>query len=252
MRPGLVLGRDDPMIKHIVASGCSQTADGIGGAPWTPFSHGGCSFVDRGDGTRADPASWVSFVAQQMQVKSLTNLAAESHGNQYVGHTIMDFLSRRPYPQSETLVLFNVTEPLRIDTPCSFDHPDRCAWVPYSADVLPYSWLSNRSRLQDSFRKNIGFEQLGQISRLALISLISFLQHRQYRYLFVTMADYTQDRYIGDVMIGDANRIVLDPGPGMIELGRDLDLMKDDVHPTRQGQEIVAQQVIEVIRSRGW
>ena len=240
------------MIKNIVASGCSQTADGIGGAPWSAVGNGGCSFVDRGDGTQADPASWVSFLAQQMRVQSLINLAAESHGNQYVSHTIMDFLSRRPYPQSETLVLFNITEALRIDTPCAFDHPDRCGWVPYSADLVPYSWLSNRSRLQDSFRKNIGFEQIGQISRLALISLISFLEHRRYRYLFVTMADYVQDPYLGDVVAADPNRVVLDPGPGMIELGRGLDLMKDDVHPTIQGQEIIAQQVLKVIRSRGW
>lgn len=236
-------------IKHIVAGGCSQTADDIGGCPPDIDSDGGCSFVDRGDGTHADPASWVGFIAQHLQVASLVNLAAGSHGNIYIAYTLMDFLSRHHYLPTQTLVLFNVSEPLRLDVPCSKDHHDTCDYISY-ADLLQYSWLKTRSPTHQNLVKNIGLDQIASMSRIALMSLFCFLEQKGYRYLFVGMKDYRDDAYIGDIISTNDNRVDLCPGGGIVEFARSANLLEDPWHPNVGGQKLIATQVLERIRYR--
>ena len=236
-------------IKHIVASGCSQTADGVGGCPPTIDSDGGCSVIDRGDGSYADPASWVGFVSKYLKVNSLVNLAASSQGNIYITHTLIDFLSRYHYSPEQTLVLFNISEPLRLDILCARDHHDAQSHPSYG-DLLQYSWLKTGSRTHKNFVKNIGFDQISLMSRVSLISLFCFLEKKGYRYLFVTMNDYCGDAYIGDIISANDNRIDLSPGSGIVEFARSKKLLKDQIHPTVHGQVLIAKQVLQEICHR--
>lgn len=237
------------IIKNIVASGCSQTADGIGGCPPSADSDGGCSFIDRGDGTHADPASWVGFISQYLQVNSLVNLAAESHGNIYITQVLIDFLSRCNYDPDQTLVLFNISEPLRFDVPCAKDHHDNSNYISYG-DLLRYSWLKTGSQTHRNFVKNIGLDQIPLMSRVSLISLFCFLERKGYRYLFVTMNDYRDDVYIGDIVTENANRVDLSPGAGIVEFASAKKLLRDKIHPTVDGQMLIAKQILQEIHHR--
>lgn len=237
-------------VRHIVANGCSETAHGVGGCPPTADSHGGCSYIDCGDGTRQEPGSWAGFVARDLNVQSLVNLAAESHGNYYIMQTMIDFLSRHRYPANETLVIFNVSEPLRLDFPCSRDHPDCCDYVSYGEDLLPYTWLKRPSRTHDLMSKHVGLEQAAAISRASLLSLFAFLEQQGFRYLFITMHDYRDDPYIGDVIAANPNRVDLEPGGGIVEFARDQDLLRDSIHPTVEGHRYIADQVSREIARR--
>lgn len=233
-------------IQHIVASGCSQTADGIGGCPPEIDSEGGCSFVHG----NAIPASWVGFVAQALSAQSLVNMAASSHGNYYVAHTIIAVLSKYRYMADRTLVIFNLSEPLRSDIPCAFDHPQRCKYVPYNHDILPGSWLDRSSAMHKNIVKNIGIEQIAAINRVALISLFAFLEQHQYRYLFTTMNDYSDDQYIGDLVSTNRNRIDLIPGNGIIEFATATRCLSDISHPNVHGHEKIAAQVLAKIQEK--
>ena len=237
-------------IYHVIANGCSQTSNGVGGCPPSESSSGGCSFVDCGDGTCNEPGSWAGIVAQQLKVKSFVNLAAESHGNYYIMQTFVDFLSRHQYPIDQTLAIFNVSEPSRLDLPCSQDHPDRCNYVSYGNDILPYSWFKAPSRTHNSFRKNIGIEQAQAMSRVSLITLFAFLEQLGLRYLFITMHDYREDADIGSVIKQNHNRIDLVPGNGIVEFGTLTGLLKDEVHPNLSGHDLIAQQVLAEIHQR--
>lgn len=231
-------------IKHLVIGGCSETADGIGGCPPSEHSNGGCSYVDRGDGTRATPKSWAGFVAQALDVNSFVNVACSSAGNYYICQTLMEVLTRQQYPSEQTMVLFNVTEPGRLDVPCAFDHPDACKFVPYDVHLIPYSWLNRHSRTHDYIKKNMGIENVCRTSRTSLISLFSFLENRNLQYRFVTMHNYLTDPDLGSVLGSNCNRIDLDPGIGIVENSTINNTLEDPKHPNLVGHQNIAEQVL--------
>jgi hypothetical protein len=234
-------------IRHLVVSGCSQTADGIGGLPLTEKHPGGCSYVDQGDGSGAEPNSWVGFVAKDLHVQSMVNLASGGRGNYYVAYTLIDFLSRNPYPVDNTLVLFNLSQPERIDIPCAFDHPDSCLHVLHPRTIISHSWINAGSHLHKNLIKNIGFEQIFCQSRVAVLSLLSFLKCQGYRYKFICMRDYTQDPYMANIINHDTNRIDLWPGKGIVEFATAIDELKDPVHPTVRGHRLISEQVLRCL-----
>lgn len=235
--------------QYIVASGCSQTQNGPG-TGGTPPSHdnlkGGCSYIDQGQGIVESPVSWVSHVAQHLKVSSLVNMAAAGHGNQFVAGTIIDLLTRYPYHPRHTLVLFNITFPHRLDIPCDFRHPDRSTSVPWNSTLLPYTYLSMRSRLQRKFHAHQGNEQVKNSSRLAMVNLFNYLENRGFDFRFTLCMDFTRDAILAPVIEKYQQYLVsLEDGIGIREFVVARNLTHDACHPTVEGHKHIADKVIQ-------
>ncbi len=127
--------------KNLISGGCSFTANGIGGCPPTQDSAGGCSFIDDPNFKVLNPRSWSGFLSTLLNVKSFVNVASSSHGIVLTVNSIIELLNRFNYSPENTLIVFNITEPGRLDVPCDFDHPDKCKWIPWSQDLIPYSYI---------------------------------------------------------------------------------------------------------------
>jgi len=239
------------MIKHIVAGGCSFTANGIGGVPPSESNpDGGCSFIDDQVFPAPIPGSWVGFVAKKLQVKSLVNVAANSHGNIATANNLMQVLTRFNYDPDQTLVLFNISDPSRLDLPCSWDHPEKSLFCAWPDSVIDFSYLSCSCQLVESAQKNIGIEQVNVLSTNALLGLLSFLTLNGFNFKFLTMRNYTQIEPLNKVIDNNKSSwISLGSGLGMIEYVMDLGLTVSDIdtHPNLQGHVMIADRVLEAL-----
>jgi len=237
---------------HIVASGCSQSQNGQG-AGGQPPTHdnpkGGCSYNRE---CHSDtPVSWVSQVAQSLKVSSLNNMAAAGHGNQFVRSTIVDLLDRYPYPPRHTLVLFNVTYSHRLDVVCDWRHPNISTSVPWSADVLPYTYLDMRSSVQRSFHEHMGNPQVKMMSAQALATLFAWLDHKGFNYRYVLGFDLFKDPVLQPVLDNyRKNLVILDEHVGIKEFCVANSVTHDDCHPTVQGHAMIADRVLNTLGGR--
>lgn len=233
------------MIKHIVAGGCSQTQDGLGGIPPNALTSGGCSFIAHNDYVSAEPQSWVSFVAQKLAVESLVNTAASSHGNQLITNSIIEVLTRFPYDPKTTLVLFNVTWPTRLDVPCDFDHPDRSKFIPWSKDLIPYTYLATDSKPAKHCYKHIGSEQVEQMNYLALRNLFNFLENNQFNYKFILAKNFSDYPALSSIINSRQQLIKLEQdNVGIVEFVTARGLNRDIIHPTVAGHEVISNTVL--------
>lgn len=233
-------------IKHIVAGGCSQSVDGIGGIPPIPgLSNGGCSFTNAD--TKSVPGSWISYVAQELNVDSLCNTAANSHGNILISNCLIDVLTKYAYPSQETLVLFNLTWLTRLDIPCAFDHFDRSCYIPWDQSILPHTYLGQSSRTLLGFYEHIGKQQVIDQSRRAVFSLFDFLRNQGFCYRFVLASD--------DIF-GDASwqTFLMHHQDSLVRLGSQIGvknfvhhhgLTRDKMHPTQEGHARIARIVLD-------
>jgi hypothetical protein len=235
-------------IKHILASGCSLSQNGIGGVPPTKLSSGGCSFNNGADSS--DPASWVGFVAKSLNVSSLVNTAASGHGNILIANSIIEMLTRYQYDYKTTLVLFNITWPSRLDIPCDFDHPDHSKHIPWTCNLIPYTYLKMDSTPAQYCYKHMGAEQVEQISCLSLINLFNFLENNQFNYRFVVAKDFSNFKTFDSVIKSrKENLIVLDnKSPGVVEFVTDNNLKIDSIHPTVEGHRIISKIILNHIQ----
>lgn len=236
--------------RHIVASGCSQSQNGpgAGGMPPTVENpRGGCSFSGPDCGA-IEPVSWVGQVAKQLEVSSLFNMAAAGHGNQFVRSTIIDLLERYPYPPRHTLVLFNVTYSHRLDVPCDFRHPDRSTSVPWTPDVLPYTWIDMRASVQHRFHEHIGNDQVKIMSAQALSTLFAWLERHGYEYRFLLGFNLFRDPVLCPVLERNRSRLIeLDQHVGIKEFAIANDATHDACHPTPRGHAMIADRVLNSI-----
>ena len=237
------------MIRHILAGGCSFTADAQGGIPPSPeHPQGGCSYLDAG----AEPNSWIGFVAQALRVSSLVNVAGLSHGNLMIAHNITTVLERYPlYTPQDTCVLFNITDPGRLDIPCHKEHPDS-AYCEWDDQVVPWRYLNKKSLLQPLMLKNMGIEQVESLNTTMLLGLFSYLEHRGFPYRYLCMRDYSDHDTLGPVLKRfKQNRIDLDPGGNMADHVKQLGMNSlDNFHPDRQGHRSIADQVIQALERK--
>ena len=233
-------------IKHIVAGGCSQSADGIGGVPPNPSNiTGGCSFTNA-DQIRS-PASWVSCLARDLDVDSLCNTAAHSHGNTLMSNSIIDVLTKYPYSNQDTLVLFNLTFISRLDIACDFDHFDRSNNVPWDHTVLPHTYLKQKSQTLQKFYEHIGLPQVKVQSQRAIASLFDFLQRRKfcYRFLLADTAIFDDVDWQTFLASNQENLVQLGSQVGIRNFILHHDLTIDKTHPTLQGHTRIAKIVLD-------
>jgi hypothetical protein len=234
------------MIKHLISSGCSFTSDGTGGLPPSlDRPTGGCSFVN-GD-TVTTPKSWVGYVAQQLQVSSLVNLAASSYGNILIANTVMTLLNNYHYNPATTLILFNLSDPGRLDTPCDWKHVDRCDHCDWSADIIPYTYIKRNSPTDMLMLKNIGIDQVESMSSNAVLGMMALLEHYKFNFKFLLMSDYQSHPQLGPVIEKfQSHMIKLNPGVGMKEFVQELHLNTgDQFHPDTVGHQQIAQLVMQ-------
>jgi hypothetical protein len=238
------------IVKHILAGGCSQTQDGIGGVPPGNLSNGGCSFVSDNEAVCNDPQSWVGFVAQKLKVNSLVNTAASSHGNQLIANSIVEMLTRYQYDPAITLVLFNITWPSRLDIPCDFDHPDRSKFVPWNKSLIPYSYLTVDSKITHYLYKHMGADQVEQMNCIALINLFNFLENNLYNYRFVLAKDFSDYTTFNSIIKSKQKNFISlnNKNPGITEFVTANNLNKDIIHPTTAGHEAISNIVIDHIK----
>lgn len=237
-------------ITHIVASGCSFTQDGIGGIPPDHLNPtGGCSFIGSGDYTPAIPNSWASMVAKKIQCQSLVNFASSSHGNILISMTLIEALTKySAYSPENTLVLFNLTDLGRLDVPCSHDHPDKTTQNNWN-NILPFTFLSNKSKLHSTICKNIGIEQIEIMSQHAVLALLNFLEQRKFNYRFMIMRGYSKDSKMESIINQHRCGLVELPGGSMEKycIMNNLTISKTDTHPTRHGHMMLADMVYDTL-----
>lgn len=236
------------MIQHLVAAGCSFSSDGVGGCPPTidnPF--GGCSFIHDADYPCAEPKSWVGFLAQALNVTSLVNVAAASHGNILVANNIMSLLQRFSYNVANTLIVFNISDPGRLDIPCDYNDREKSKYCNWGEEVLPFSYLNSNHKHVAQTKKYMGLEQVEQFTTNSLLGLISFLKTQGYQFRFMTMGDYSQHTNLKNVLTQYQEYMVpLTPGGNMKEFVYQLGLTLDDkFHPDLNGHKILANKALE-------
>lgn len=235
--------------KNIIAGGCSFTADGIGGVPPTPHSEGGNSFIDYTDHKAKEPMSWASFIAAELQPKSFINVSGHGHGNMMSAMVIRDLFKRYSYHRDNTLVLFNISGPERMDYVCGWDNPYRSGLVAWTENLLPYTFIGPAKPIMAKMRRNQGLESIPYQTAHAMEMLMFWLDSMNIFYLFTMMNDYIDHLTMASVVTPRINRLVtFDQHPSMLEFVQANNLTAfDGEHPSRHGHKIIADTVLQKI-----
>lgn len=239
-------------IQNLLIGGNSFTQDAIGGCPPTLESQGGCSFVDQGQSHVAHPHSWASILAQELAVQSFVNTAAAGHGNILIAQSLRWILKQFSYDRDVTMVMFNVSVPMRLDIPCEFDHPDASPWVHWQQDLVPHTYLNRKSRTHRNIEKQVGLDIVPSLGWAQLDFLAHYLENRGFEYCFLLTENYLDDPDFCDwVEPRQSRMITLDPGVGLTEFARDSGHNTENgYHPDAQGRRIVVDQVREFLSQR--
>jgi hypothetical protein len=230
--------------KHFLVGGCSFSSDGIGGTPPTDTSVGGCSYNEDPDYPPTQPGSWAGMVGQQLGAVSLVNTAASSHGNMLIANSILECINKFQYSPAETLVLMNITEPCRLDLPCAYDHPEvDHNNVPWSSDLIPYSYFERHNgKVIPTAEKNIGLEQVEQLTSNSVEFLFTFLESHSIDFYFLTMTDFSKTCLNRVLNKFNSHYIPLIPGPSMYEYCQQTKtyISEYNGHPNNIGHKQIA------------
>ena len=243
--------------KNLIASGCSFTSNGMGGVPPTSTSEGGCSYIDGGkDYSVATPGSWAGFLAQKLNVTSMINTASSAHGNILIANTLLEILNKFNYDPRHTLIIFNLSDPARLDLPCDFNSPDADHTnILWTKDIIDHSYL----KISDSNTNNInkvkmllGINQVEQFTSNAVELLFILLKHRKIDFYFMMMSNYTNHHYLGPVIEKYRDRLInLDPGVSMYDFCQLTNnyISESDQHPNINGHKFIADAVYSHINN---
>jgi hypothetical protein len=183
-------------------------------------------------------------MAKKIKCESFVNLASGSHGNILVSMTLIEILTKYSMYQPEnTLVLFNLTDTARLDVPCSYAHPDKSTRIGWDKNILPFSFLSTSSELHTLIRKNIGIEQVENMSQHAIRALFSFLEQKKFNYRFMMMKNYLSNSAMADILKDYQHNLIPMTGIGMTEFCtmNNLTISGNNHHPNQQGHETLAE-----------
>lgn len=241
--------------KNLLVSGCSFSANGQSGLPPTATSSGGCSFKEDPDYQVAQPLSWPGFVAQQLMVDSLVNTASCWHGNILIANSILECLNRFQYRSDDTLVLMNISEPSRLDLPCAYDHPEvDYTHIPWNNNLIPYSYFKKNldSKIIPKIEKNVGLEQVEQLTSNYVEFLFNFLENRRIDFYFLTMTNFDDSCLHSVLNKFDSHWIKLTPGPSMYEYCRQTGtcVSDSDYHPNKLAHKQISNIVYNHINAQ--
>jgi hypothetical protein len=237
-------------IKHLITAGCSFTGNGLGGHPPTQTEPGGCSFIDYEDNPATIPGSWAGFLAQELAVTSLVNIACISHGNLITSTVILELLKKYAYNKDNTLIVFDVAYFNRFDIPCDFDHPDASKFIPWDKSIIPYSYLSRQSSQYSKIEKTVGLDNVPSLSSNALEYLCSYLDYNNFEYAFLPVENFKIYSEFNSLIKNRRHRFIdLNPGTGMREFSQlTNNLHNNKYHPSVTGHKLIAQNIISHLK----
>lgn len=233
-------------IKHLLASGCSFTQDGIGGMP--PYENfcGASSFRNYEGIQVAECKSWASFLSKLLDVESFVNFASSSHGNVLISKTIIDALEKFSYDPLDTFVIFNISSLDRLDVICEWSSEDKSSFVPWDQNLLDYTFAKPRSEVWKAEFNKLSLDAIYMLSLNALNTLFEYLNNHGYNYIFTTLEDYT------DLPLIQSNlnhMVTLDSTNGMYEYCNANNLLStDNFHPSTEGHKQIAEHVYNFIK----
>lgn len=239
------------VFRNIIASGCSFSSNGLGGLPPTlQHPDGACSFIPDPDYQSIEPVSWTSILAKKINIKSFVNVAAASHGNVLVANNILTLINRFNYSAIDTLVLFNLSDPARMDVMCDWNRNSKSARCDWPDQVLPYGYIDRNVDLVKKTTQMMGVDQVELFTSNAILGMMSFLKHRGFKFYFTMMRDYRDNLHLGPVIQEFSDHLVtLSPGVGMYEHASILNFLADDNHhPNLEGYHSIALQVLNKIK----
>jgi len=237
------MDKDQNKIKHLIAGGCSFTSNGQGGLPPTLLKpYGGNSY----DVNPPPNWSWVGHLAQKLQASSVVNVASASHGNILTASTIIQLLSTFDYSNDNTCIVFNLTDPARLDIQCSYN--DKYAdskFITWSQDLLPWSYLSTDCTLVNNIRRSMSIDQIEKYTTSSVELLINLLQERGFHYRFLLMNDVSNTQLSDLVKKHETNLIKLEPGVTMVDFCTltNTTLSNKNLHPSQLGHMLIADQI---------
>lgn len=234
---------------NIIAAGCSFTADGIGGLP-PGFDTDGCnSFIDYDGFPASKPFTWASHVARDLRPKSFINLAGGGHGNIMLANSVTEIINQYNYDLDRTLVIFNLSEPERLDIMCAWDHPERSGMVPWDQAIIPHSYIGPLKPSYHNFRKNMGLEQVRRQTSRVVDMFFSWLENNRIQFVFTMMNNYLAVEDMYGCISPRLDRLVqCKDHTGMYEYVCHHNLnLQDNLHPDHRGHRNIADFVLEKI-----
>jgi hypothetical protein len=241
-------------IENLLIGGNSFTQDGVGGCPPTSNSMGGCSFIDQGQGSVSQPASWAGMLAQRLHVQSLVNMAAASHGNILIAESLRSVLERYQYPRHNTLIMFNISIAMRLDVPCEFDNPAASPRVPWNHDLCAHTYLHRESRQHRAIERQVGLDIVPGLGYSALDFLFNYLENRGYVYAFMLTEHHDlDDTRFQKLLQGREDRMLeLTPGPGLHDFATKSGYNTENgYHPDATGKALIVDQILEYLSRLG-
>ena len=232
-------------IEHWIFGGCSFTASGIGGMPPSNNTSGASSFIDYplDNIEKSNTRTWAEIVAEQADICSSTvNVASPSHGNILTSRAILYLLKHYDYNPENTVILFNISDPGRLDEVCDFNHKDESKFVSWTKDIIPFSFKTQNKQDQASFRET------DRHTSDFLFLFLEYLKHKKFKFLFTTMSDYTNHPDLATIINENQTHFVpCGPMIGMKEycLNNNLTISKTNLHPKLEGHKKIASIVIE-------
>jgi hypothetical protein len=238
-------------MKKIICGGCSFTADGIGGTPPSLDNDGGNSFVYDIDHMVTQPRSWASHLAANLAPNSFVNVAANAHGNILTAITIPYLLDTFQYDPSDTLVLFNISDPARFDQMCDHESYYKSEFIPWQEKMIPFAFIDRHSDFLRNIQKHTGTRCVERLTAMWLQFLCKYLKENGFQFAFMTMSNYRDveayrwlyDRFEDKFIELDGNGSMKD-----FCLRRNLTVSEDDLHPNLLGHKLIAHRVLEFLK----
>lgn len=234
-------------MKYLITSGCSFTAGEI------PLPN------NTKDDYNLKGSVWPHFCFAQSfdpEIDTLTNLAMPGGGNIAAMDNLIHWLEKYKDTVSpeDVLVVFNLTELNRWDSPCSVDNPkankDLACIEPqgitHFSNKLGVSWITHGVRWPDRTLDNVDI-----ISSLAIINCFSYLERHGFRYFFMFMNEkiYSDAPAIFQKAVDERKKHWIQFGCniGMYEFALSNNQTTDDGHPTIDGHKLIASQILDKI-----
>lgn len=251
--------------KHLITAGCSFTAGGIGGKPpINDQNDGGCSFLPDPDYQCSVPLKWPDFLSLALEPTSLTNVAADSHGNLATAYTVKSLLEKYHYEPQNTLIIFNLTDPARFDIPCHGLSEKRSSRITWPHEILNFSFWE-RSSLDEKNKKeesgfqrlegiHVGYDVLENYTSSFFDMFLHWLSMNHYEFYFMVMTDsILQHEYFSKIIKKFHQHFIEMPGAtGMMEYCLKINetVSKTDWHPSTKGHEYIADVVYDFLKKR--
>jgi len=237
-------------IKNILVSGNSFTQDGIGGVPPGHGSEGGCSYINQGQGNISEPNNWVGMLSRKLDIQSLVNMAASSHGNILVADTIRSVIDIHEYPTKNTLVIVTVSISERLDVPCVFGHPDASKFVHWDNTLCGHTYLNRFSKTYKKIEKEIGLDIIADLGYERLDFLFNYLENKGYEYIILLTEneDLNNSSFLRIIKNRNHRLVNLSPGIGLHDFAT---ITKhntvNNYHPDQIGNTMIADQIFNFL-----